>query len=1132
MPEQLRQDLITLSNELLEQGSPVERIQLLVNNQYVTLENAQRLFPNEATQLTAPLLEPEQQDIQQSATSQPAASETITVNPANTDRNVEIFCARWNREIAPFTGEESIRFDETTRTIFAIPHTTETEAQATARVIDYLNTAEAYEELNTAQARAQLVDQRRLFRENYQPPFWQAVRDSLLAQYPHSEQLIPQLAVGVSELQALSWTIPADHEHYAQWQALLIAARTEARREDPLQLPLEERIDALLSDRTHGSQAEEIHQILNAAATQQAGATAQTLPVDASPIDTSIEVAGAELTNEELSQINNLRYATFWNNFIRPFTGEASITIVDGKLSIVKKRDETPEQAAQRLTGFLQFAASIEQLPAAERLREITDRNAAAGPAQYQPRNWRMVRTIARDIAREAITGAISTHVPAAVLGLNANDDIEWQLPANVAADDPIRVLFDNIDQVVANAQQAATDAGAQFETAQLRATVQELMQNTGVLIAETQQGQDTDAQAQTDARPDSPIEFTQFPPPPPLAGEVEDLAQGALDTATALTMQGTWDALRTINPNLQLPDDTYLRVENGTWSLAEEAGAQQDVSQGPSLGILNNFLSFIQRTNPQNPQDVAAAARRFGLMNNPEAADQAAESLLSNRGANIYWWQEAATLLNQDIVCNAQNRWEPDDAATNRYPAILGLYHSAITAQNHRERAQTLRDWCVSNAYTHLYEDAAQIGATETEPASGQLERTPSTLDRNVTGRSAEHRRSRALTTVQAWNNVRRFTGEPSIEFTQMADGEWAYLATAATAQTEQEAQQTAVEYTVFAESVARATPQEATLLIANRWETRGDPRAPLYQPPFWNRGLINRLRQQYFMPTDLILTPMLDGNSQQTVWSIPSRIHQAEWIQFFQDLELVDQNGTPDENRASIEAFVNANSDFLQQVEVEAAHQAIETLTGPAVRNIQGSFIETDIRQQLQTHGDRLRTVLSAEQVVKLDQLMAAAQSLAAQGSASTLAPPPPPPPPLYNMQNIPADGVGSTPTLPAAWTTLQGLNTNLNLPADTDLAYANNQWSVNVAAVDGPSAAILNSYLEYTQALNAPLPLDYQAAARLFGLLNDPEHPEQETEQSLVSNAAENLYWWQEAVQALGVALIRDQNNQFAP
>ncbi|MGL5290597.1 MAG: hypothetical protein ACRC9T_01525, partial [Vibrionaceae bacterium] len=46
------------------------------------------------------------------------------------------------------------------------------------------------------------------------------------------------------------------------------------------------------------------------------------------------------------------------------------------------------------------------------------------------------------------------------------------------------------------------------------------------------------------------------------------------------------------------------------------------------------------------------------------------------------------------------------------------------------------------------------------------------------------------------------------------------------------------------------------------------------------------------------------------------------------------------------------------------------------------------------------------------------------------------------------------------------------------------------------------------------------------------NDPEHPEQETEQSLVSNAAENLYWWQEAVQALGVALIRDQNNQFAP
>ncbi|MGL5334931.1 MAG: hypothetical protein ACRC9R_02095, partial [Enterovibrio sp.] len=385
----------------------------------------------------------------------------------------------------------------------------------------------------------------------------------------------------------------------------------------------------------------------------------------------------------------------------------------------------------------------------------------------------------------------------------------------------------------------------------------------------------------------------------------------------------------------------------------------------------------------------------------------------------------------------------------------------------------------------------------------------------------------------MNIWNNIRRFTGEPAIIFTQMEDGEWTYLTDTVPPQAEQEAQTTALEFADFAEDVSRASPDDAARLVIERWETRGNQTDPLYQPPFWNQGLVNELRQRYFLPTNLIATPVFDENSQQIVWSIPGLSNQPQWIDLFHQLEQVNQDGTEAEYQSRLDAVVNAHGALLQQVELETAQQAIEDLAARSPEEIQRSFIERDVRQRLQTHSERLRARLSAEQAAQLDQLMAAIESLPVQGasgSASTLAPPPPPPPPPFNAQNIPADGAGHTQAPPTAWLILPGSNTRLNLPPETSLVFANNQWTVTQGAPNGPSAEVLTSYLAYAQGITNIT--EYPAATRLFGLLNDPERPDQADEQSLLSNAAQNIFWWQEAEQALGVRLVRNQDNQFAP
>ncbi|MGL5336392.1 MAG: hypothetical protein ACRC9R_09680, partial [Enterovibrio sp.] len=327
MSAQLRQDLIALSNELRAQGSARARIQMLIDNSYITFANAQALFPAESQHLIPPPAQP------RSATTQPVPADTrATIDFGN--GNARLLRAFWNVYIAAFTGEDTIQYDEASDQYYITRGAQETQEEAAQRAIDYVQTVITIEGLDNQIIRADRINQRRNATGNYQPPFWQHARAALTELYPDFEHLIPSLTVGVNASQALSWTLPADQENSNEWQAFLASTRVEAGMALPGLAPLEQRIRELINDDSLYSRSADVRQILATAA-------------QASSADTSTSVTDAQLTTEQERQRENTRRADFWNNFIRPFTGERAITVVDGQLSIARKANETDEDAAQ-----------------------------------------------------------------------------------------------------------------------------------------------------------------------------------------------------------------------------------------------------------------------------------------------------------------------------------------------------------------------------------------------------------------------------------------------------------------------------------------------------------------------------------------------------------------------------------------------------------------------------------------------------------------------------------------------------------------------------------------------------------------------------------------------------------------
>ncbi|MGL5251405.1 MAG: hypothetical protein ACRC7P_10040, partial [Enterovibrio sp.] len=521
----------------------------------------------------------------------------------------------------------------------------------------------------------------------------------------------------------------------------------------------------------------------------------------------------------------------------------------------------------------------------AERLTQIRARNRDSGRANYQPRNWRMARTIAASPPE----GTVSTAMSRIELSLSADESaIVWRLPADVAPDSPERALFNDIDRAVATAQQAATDANQPFGEPQMRATIENLMRTHGILAAQQPQA--------VDPRLENIPENFPLPPPPAStedASQVEEVSQDLAPLTTLpLTMQAAWAHLRTINPNLRLPADAHLQVRDDVWSLADEAEMEQTTTSGPPARILQNFLHFMQSSSPRSEDDVAAAARLFGLVNDPEAAAdvQDQQSSSSNLGANTYWWQEAYQALGAVVARNTQDRWEPQTPAAGS-PAqatLIALANNLLAAQNRPQRLQQLQAWCIANSCLQLY--TARFGAEDTAAANGaadsdttggasgsSLARTPSQLTRSVAERSANHRSSRAGRIVQTWNEIRRFTGEPEIQFVAITDGEWSYVTTrvrvpasgdtqegaqqAAQETAQEAAQEIAQEYVTFSERVDSArSPEEKARLIAERFERLVANSSPVPQPQFWGHHVREAIRGHYFMARGLLPSPVFD--------------------------------------------------------------------------------------------------------------------------------------------------------------------------------------------------------------------------------------------------------------------------------
>ncbi|MGL6177454.1 MAG: hypothetical protein ACRC1U_10730, partial [Vibrionaceae bacterium] len=330
---------------------------------------------------------------QTAAASTATAAETettpTTVRSSQTDRSIQR--TRWNRDVATFTGEPIIEHDQALNRYISHNTQPETAEQTLQRVNGYFAFAAQIEAINNPADRAALVDQRRAARQNYQPPFWRAVRNSLTEKYPAQRTAIPTIIVSVnSRTQGLTWAVANDQPNRAEWQALMAGAREQAISVLPGET-IAERINRWLSE-DNNTELTDIDNILQAANTALAGQTgAQNTPVGNVTTTTPLQpVPNAEQDNQAANQAR----ADFWNRSVRPFTGDASITVANGQLSIARKDGETEDAAAARLVGMLRLAGELQNLSATELLARIQAHNAESGRPRYQPRNWRIARQI------------------------------------------------------------------------------------------------------------------------------------------------------------------------------------------------------------------------------------------------------------------------------------------------------------------------------------------------------------------------------------------------------------------------------------------------------------------------------------------------------------------------------------------------------------------------------------------------------------------------------------------------------------------------------------------------------------------------------------------------------------------